>query len=171
MIADQLFIPIKRDRWLTGCFPILYGAKCSAEFLKRTRQSIFAVKSTNPCVGVWYNVHGEFPFTRLPCVLASSWNEITAKCTHNLMKLLENNLSLRTSAHAGVAIPQIFKLFKWKIRVFSHNRRIATPVTSAYSSQWQRFLNSSFLLIALPHRRKPSYCSGTGSLVPSARRM
>ena len=41
----QLFIPIKRDRWLTGCFPILYGAKCSAEFLKRTRQSIFFLKN------------------------------------------------------------------------------------------------------------------------------
>ena len=40
----QLFIPIKRDKWLTGCFPILYGAKCSAEFLKRTRQSIFCLK-------------------------------------------------------------------------------------------------------------------------------
>ena len=38
----QLFIPIKRDKWLTGCIPILYGAKCSAEFLKRTRQGIFA---------------------------------------------------------------------------------------------------------------------------------
>ena len=28
----QLFIPVKRDKWLTGCVPILYGAKCSAEF-------------------------------------------------------------------------------------------------------------------------------------------
>ena len=41
----QLFIPIKTDKWLTGCVPILYGAKCSAEFLKRTRQSIFFLKN------------------------------------------------------------------------------------------------------------------------------
>ena len=41
----QLFIPIKRDKWLTGCVPILYGAKCSAEFLKRTRQGIFFLKN------------------------------------------------------------------------------------------------------------------------------
>ena len=36
--------------------------------------------------------------------------------------LLENNLSLRTSAHTGVAIPRIFKQFGNKTKLFPFNR-------------------------------------------------
>ncbi len=36
--------------------------------------------------------------------------------------LLENNLSLRTSAHTGVAIPRIFKHLGSKTKLFPFNR-------------------------------------------------
>ena len=38
------------------------------------------------------------------------------------MELLENALSLRTSAHAGVAIPRIFKHLGSKTKLFPFNR-------------------------------------------------
>ena len=42
--------------------------------------------------------------------------------------LLENALSLRTSAHAGVAIPRIFKHLGSKTKLFPFNRGAATPL-------------------------------------------
>ena len=42
--------------------------------------------------------------------------------------LLENALSLRTSAHAGVAIPRIFKHLGRKTKLFPSNRGAATPL-------------------------------------------
>ena len=39
-----------------------------------------------------------------------------------IVGLLENTLSLRTSAHAGVAIPRIFKHLGRKTKLFPSNR-------------------------------------------------
>ena len=58
---------------------------------------------------------------------------------HKQMGLLENALSLRTSAHAGVAIPRIFKHLGSKTKLFPSNRGAATPVTSVTGSQGQFF--------------------------------
>ena len=44
------------------------------------------------------------------------------------MELLENALSLRTSAHAGVAISRIFKHLGRKTKLFPSNRGAATPL-------------------------------------------
>ena len=56
--------------------------------------------------------------------------------------LLENALSLRTSAHAGVAIPRIFKHLGRKTKLFPSNRGAATPVTSVTGSQRHTFLTA-----------------------------
>ena len=58
------------------------------------------------------------------------------------MGLLENALSLRTSAHAGVAIPRIFKHLGRKTKLFPSNRGAATPVTSVTGSQRHTFLTA-----------------------------
>ena len=60
------------------------------------------------------------------------------------MGLLENALSLRTSAHAGVAIPRIFKHLGRKTKLFPSNRGAATPVTSVTGSQRHTFLTAPF---------------------------
>ena len=60
-------------------------------------------------------------------------------------ELLENALSLRTSAHAGVAIPRIFKHLGRKTKLFPSNRGAATPVTSVTGSQRHTFLTAPFL--------------------------
>ena len=57
--------------------------------------------------------------------------------------LLENALSLRTSAHAGVAIPRIFKHLGRKTKLFPSNRGAATPVTSVTGSQRHTFLTAA----------------------------
>ena len=56
-------------------------------------------------------------------------------------------VSLRTSAHAGVAIPRIFKHLGRKTKLFPSNRGAATPVTSVTGSQRHTFLTA------------PSFCS------------
>ena len=56
--------------------------------------------------------------------------------------LLENALSLRTSAHAGVAIPRLFKHLGRKTKLFPSNRGAATPVTSVTGSQRHTFLTA-----------------------------
>ena len=61
-------------------------------------------------------------------------------------ELLENTLSLRTSAHAGVAIPRIFKHLGRKTKLFPFNRGAATPVTSVTGSQRHTFLTAPFLV-------------------------
>ncbi len=48
--------------------------------------------------------------------------------TYVFTGLLENALSLRTSAHAGVAIPRIFKHLGRKTKLFPSNRGAATPL-------------------------------------------
>ena len=58
------------------------------------------------------------------------------------MELLENALSLRTSAHAGVAISRIFKHLGGKTKLFPFNRGAATPVTSVTGSQRHTFLTA-----------------------------
>ena len=58
------------------------------------------------------------------------------------MGLLENALSLRTSARAGVAIPRIFKHLGRKTKLFPSNRGAATPVTSVTGSQRHTFLTA-----------------------------
>ena len=63
--------------------------------------------------------------------------------------LLENNLSLRTSAHTGVAIPRIFKHLGSKTKLFPFNRGAATPVTSVYSSQRHAFLTAPYFTSAV----------------------
>ena len=65
---------------------------------------------------------------------------------HKQMGLLENALSLRTSAHAGVAIPRIFKHLGRKTKLFPSNRGAATPVTSVTGSQRHTFLTAPFLV-------------------------
>ena len=62
------------------------------------------------------------------------------------MGLLENALSLRTSAHAGVAIPRIFKHLGRKTKLFPSNRGAATPVTSVTGSQRHTFLTAPFYI-------------------------
>ena len=42
----------------------------------------------------------------------------------------KKSLSFRTSAHAGVGIPRIFKQFGRRFGLFTPNGGIATPVTS-----------------------------------------
>ena len=59
--------------------------------------------------------------------------------------LLENALSLRTSAHAGVAIPRIFKHLGRKTKLFPSNRGAATPVTLVTGSQRHTFLTAPLL--------------------------
>ena len=71
---------------------------------------------------------------------------------HKQMGLLENALSLRTSAHAGVAIPRIFKHLGRKTKLFPSNRGAATPVTSVTGSQRHTFLTAPF-----PVLRPPGY--------------
>ena len=63
--------------------------------------------------------------------------------------LLENALSLRTSAHAGVAIPRIFKHLGRKTKLFPSNRGAATPVTSVTGSQRHTFLTAPVGLLAV----------------------
>ena len=65
-----------------------------------------------------------------------------AGCRTLLTGLLENALSLRTSAHAGVAIPRIFKHLGRKTKLFPSNRGAATPVTSVTGSQRHTFLTA-----------------------------
>ncbi len=86
----------------------------------------------------------------------SGWNHVPLPPATPLFRLgraepglLENTLSLRTSAHAGVAIPQIFKhlgsktkLFGSKTKLFPLNRGAATPVTSVTGSQRHTFLTA-----------------------------
>ena len=62
--------------------------------------------------------------------------------------LLENALSLRTSAHAGVAIPRIFKHLGRKTKLFPSNRGAATPVTSVTGSQRHTFLTAPAIFIS-----------------------
>ena len=66
------------------------------------------------------------------------------------MGLLENALSLRTSAHAGVAIPRIFKHLGRKTKLFPSNRGAATPVTSVTGSQRHTFLTAPFQTVEKP---------------------
>ena len=47
----------------------------------------------------------------------------------------EKEMSLRTSAHAGVAIPRTFLPPRGGIQVFAPNRGIVTPVTSVTGLQ------------------------------------
>ena len=61
------------------------------------------------------------------------------KWTQHTKGLLENALSLRTSAHAGVAIPRIFKHFGSKTSLLPFNRGAATPVTYFSNSPFYRF--------------------------------
>ena len=61
--------------------------------------------------------------------------------------LLENALSLRTSAHAGVAIPRIFKHLGRKTKLFPSNRGAATPVTSVTGSQRHTFLTAPLVRV------------------------
>ena len=68
--------------------------------------------------------------------------------------LLENNLSLRTSAHTGVAIPRIFKHLGSKTKLFPFNRGAATPVTSVYSSQRHAFLTAPTITLSATSRPK-----------------
>ena len=48
-----------------------------------------------------------------------------ARRAGGVLGLLENALSLRTSAHAGVAIPRIFKHLGCKTKLFPSNRGAA----------------------------------------------
>ena len=79
----------------------------------------------------------------------SGWNHVPLPPATPLFRLgraepglLENTLSLRTSAHAGVAIPQIFKHLGSKTKLFPLNRGAATPVTSVTGSQRHTFLTA-----------------------------
>nr|DAT65293.1 MAG TPA: hypothetical protein [Caudoviricetes sp.] len=65
------------------------------------------------------------------------------------MGLLENALSLRTSAHAGVAIPRIFKHLGSKTSLLPFNRGAATPVTAVTGSQRHTFLTVPSFLVDL----------------------
>ena len=64
------------------------------------------------------------------------------RAANGVKGLLENALSLRTSAHAGVAIPRISKHLGSKTKLFPSNRGAATPVTSVTGSQRHTFLTA-----------------------------
>ena len=70
--------------------------------------------------------------------------------------LLENAPSLRTSAHAGVAIPRIFKHLGSKTSLLPFNRGAATPVTSVTGSQRHTFLTAPSFLIFVYRKTVPS---------------
>ena len=88
-------------------------------------------------------LHPLAPLKRLSPVNLPSANGLQIR--HKQMGLLENALSLRTSAHAGVAIPRIFKHLGRKTKLFPSNRGAATPVTSVTGSQRHTFLTAPFL--------------------------
>ena len=90
------------------------------------------------------------PFDRFGKMLQMRSTDKFLKVKGPQKGLLENALSLRTSAHAGVAIPRIFKHLGRKTKLFPSNRGAATPVTSVTGSQRHTFLTAPSICTYIP---------------------
>ena len=117
-----------------------------SRFLKRNSAHIQYARCRLPMVRMYESTDCErnIPYF-LVGLLKIRLKSLHQKWTQHTKGLLENALSLRTSAHAGVAIPRIFKHFGSKTSLLPFNRGAATPVTSVTGSQRHTFLTAPFI--------------------------